>query len=142
MTDARTIIETLGLERHPEGGWYRETWRRESDEGGRGTATGIYYLLPGDERSHWHRVDADEMWLWHAGAPLVLSLAETDEGPARDHVLGADLTAGQRPQVLVPAQSWEAARPDGGWSLVSCIVSPAFDFEGFILAPAAWRPGA
>lgn len=128
---AQEIIETLKLERHPEGGWYRQTWVAEA--GDRPSGTCIYFLLAAGERSHWHRVDATEIWLYHAGAPLVLSLSATDEGPARDHLLSPDLTKAA-PQIIVPAHHWQAARSTGEWTLVSCTVSPGFQFEGFELA--------
>ncbi len=128
---AEDIIQTLELQRHPEGGWYRETWRAEND--GRPTGTCIYFLLGAGESSHWHKVDATEIWLYHAGAPLTLSLSATDEGPATEHLLSPDLTEG-RPQILVPTGHWQAARSTGDWTLVSCTVSPGFDFAGFVLA--------
>lgn len=128
---ATEIIERLGLEPHPEGGWYKETWR--ADNPGRPTATCIYFLLQEGERSHWHRVDAAEIWLYHAGAPLALSMAESEDGPARDHVLSPDLNAGA-PQLIVPPGFWQAARSTGDFTLVSCAVSPGFQFEGFELA--------
>lgn len=128
---ADQIIEHLGLQQHPEGGWYKETWRAEND--GRPTGTCIYFLLKGDERSHWHRVDAVEIWLYHAGAPLVLSMAASDAGPAQDHLLTPDLTKGA-PQLVVPEGHWQAARSTGDYTLVSCTVSPGFQFEGFELA--------
>ncbi|MFW8636158.1 cupin domain-containing protein [Cribrihabitans pelagius] len=128
---AQEIIERLGLQPHPEGGWYRETWR--AGNAGRPAATCIYFLLQTGERSHWHRVDAAEIWLYHAGAPLVLSMAESGAGPARDHLLGPDLSAGA-PQLIVPAGYWQAARSTGDFTLVSCAVSPGFEFEGFELA--------
>ncbi|WP_417472329.1 cupin domain-containing protein [Leisingera sp.] len=128
---ADQIIEHLGLQQHPEGGWYKETWRAEND--GRPTGTCIYFLLKGDERSHWHRVDAAEIWLYHAGAPLVLSMAASDAGPAQDHLLTPDLTKGA-PQLVVPEGHWQAARSTGDYTLVSCTVSPGFQFEGFELA--------
>lgn len=127
------IIATLGLARHPEGGWYRQTW--VANNGPRPSGTCIYFLLKGEERSHWHRVDADEIWLFHAGAPLTLKVAETEAGPARVLTLGPDLAAGQRPQQVVPTDHWQAARSTGEWTLVSCTVSPGFQFEGFELAP-------
>jgi predicted cupin superfamily sugar epimerase len=130
---AEEIIAALGLSPHPEGGHYRQTWEAEGP--GRPAGTCIYYLLRAGERSHWHRVDAAEIWHFYAGDPLVLSLAETDAGPARDHVLGADLRSGARPQILVPAGHWQAARPLGDWTLVGCTVSPGFRFDGFELAP-------
>jgi predicted cupin superfamily sugar epimerase len=128
---AEDIIQTLELQRHPEGGWYRETWRAEND--GRPTGTCIYFLLGAGERSHWHKVDATEIWLYHAGAPLTLSLSATDAGPATEHLLSPDLTQG-RPQIIVPTGHWQAARSTGDWTLVSCTVSPGFDFSGFVLA--------
>jgi predicted cupin superfamily sugar epimerase len=129
---ADDIIATLGLQPHPEGGHYRQTWVAEND--GRPTGTCIYFLLKAGERSHWHRVDATEIWLYHAGAPLVLSLAEDEAGPAVDHLLTPDLAAG-RPQIIVPQDHWQAARTTGDYTLVSCTVSPGFRFEGFTLAP-------
>ncbi|PTX45961.1 hypothetical protein IQ03_04189 [Gemmobacter caeni] len=134
MTEAQRLIAALGLEPHPEGGWYRQTWVDDSSSG-RPSGTAIHFLLQADERSHWHRVDAAEIWHWHAGAPLILSLAETTEGPARDIRLGPDVLAGEAPQVIVPAHHWQAAAPTGDWTLVSCTVSPGFRFEGFTLAP-------
>ncbi|WP_118135330.1 cupin domain-containing protein [Oceanicella sp. SM1341] len=134
MQDAGDIIRSLGLEPHPEGGWYRETWRAVAPEGVRPSGTAIHFLLEADQRSHWHRVDATEIWLWHAGHPLTLSIDDTD------HVLGPDLAAGEAPQLIVPAGAWQAAVPLGGWVLVSCIVSPGFDFAGFDLAPPGWVP--
>lgn len=137
---ADDIIARLGLAPHPEGGWYRETYRHRADDGGRGAVTAIYYLLKADERSGWHRVvDADEVWTWHSGAALALSVARA-EGAAECVVLGLDLAAGQRPQAVVPRGAWQSAAPQGGWSLVGCIVAPAFDFSGFELAPAGWVP--
>jgi predicted cupin superfamily sugar epimerase len=129
---ADDIIATLGLQPHPDGGHYRQTWVAEND--GRPTGTCIYFLLKAGERSHWHRVDATEIWLYHAGAPLVLSLAEDEAGPAVDHLLTPDLAAG-RPQIIVPQDHWQAARTTGDYTLVSCTVSPGFRFEGFTLAP-------
>ena len=128
---ADEVIARLRLAPHPEGGHYRQTWVAEND--GRQTGTCIYFLLAEGEASHWHRVDATEIWLYHAGAPLVLSLSETDAGPAVDHLLTPDLEAGA-PQIIVPAHHWQAARSTGGWTLVSCTVSPGFEFEGFTLA--------
>jgi predicted cupin superfamily sugar epimerase len=129
---ADEIIATLDLAPHPEGGHYRQTW--VADTAGRPTGTCIYFLLKGGERSHWHRVDAAEIWLYHAGAPLILSMAETGAGPARDHLLTPDLARG-RPQIVVPECQWQAARSTGDFTLVSCTVSPGFRFEGFELAP-------
>lgn len=133
--NAQDIIDTLGLTPHPEGGHYRETWVAQND--GRPTGTCIYFLLAAGETSHWHRVDATEIWLYHSGAPLVLSLSETEAGPAQDHVLGPDLVTA-RPQIIVPENHWQAARSTGDFTLVSCTVSPGFQFEGFELAAAGF----
>ncbi len=132
--DAQEIIEKLQLQPHPEGGYYRQTWIEERSDGARPAGTCIYFLLKAGERSHWHRVDATEIWHYYAGAPLILSLAETEAGPARDHVLGPDLASGQSPQLIVPEQHWQAARTTGDFTLVGCTVSPGFRFEGFELA--------
>lgn len=129
---ADEIIARLGLEPHPEGGHFRETWRAEGP--GRPSGTSIYFLLAAGERSHWHRVDATEIWHFHAGAPLTLSIAETEAGPARDIVVGPDLGADQSPQGIVPTGWWQAAESTGDWTLVGCTVSPGFQFEGFELA--------
>jgi hypothetical protein len=137
--DAVTVIEHLELQPHPEGGHFRETWRHDPGDGSRGAGTAILFLLASGERSHWHRVDADELWHFHAGHALRL---ETSDGDRRhSSVLGTDLDAGQRPQLLVPAGQWQAAESLGSWTLVSCTVSPAFDFAGFELAPDGWHPG-
>ncbi|WP_428924682.1 cupin domain-containing protein [Marinibacterium sp. SX1] len=129
---ADQIIAALNLAPHPEGGHYRETWASPGAD--RAQATAIYFLLRKGERSHWHLVDADELWLFHAGAPLILSLSPDEAGPATDHLLTSDLSTGA-PQVLVPADHWQAAHTTGDWTLVSCIVSPGFRFQGFTLAP-------
>ena len=135
------IIELLELKPHPEGGWYHETYRSADSAAVRGAATAIYYLLRDGERSHWHRVrDADEVWNLYAGAPLRLSLSR--DGVAREAIdLGPDLAGGERPQAVVPKDVWQAAVSLGDWSLVGCIVAPAFRFEGFELAPTDWEPG-
>lgn len=130
MTEATRIIETLGLQPHPEGGWYRQTWVGPARDG-RASGTAILFLLKAGERSHWHRVDADEIWIYNAGAPLVLSMGETT---AHDTRLGPDVLAGDRVQAVVPAGHWQAARTLGDWSLVTCTVSPGFQFAGFDLA--------
>ena len=126
------IIAHLRLAPHPEGGHYRQTWVAEN--AGRPTGTCIYFLLKDGEASHWHKVDATEIWLYHAGAPLILSMSVHDEGPAHDHVLTPDLNAGA-PQIIVPEGHWQAARSTGDYTLVSCTVSPGFQFDGFTLAP-------
>ncbi|MBM7067347.1 cupin domain-containing protein [Actibacterium sp. 188UL27-1] len=130
---ADQIIAHLGLAPHPEGGWYRQTWMADGD--GRSAGTAIYFLLKAEEYSHWHRVDAAEIWHYYAGSPLTLRISATDDGPAHTHCLGPDLEAGQFPQVVVPRHHWQAARTTGDWTLVGCTVSPGFQFSGFHLAP-------
>ncbi|RED16828.1 cupin domain-containing protein [Parasphingopyxis lamellibrachiae] len=140
---ARQICDTLALHPHPEGGWYKETWRAEAGDGERAGGTAIHFLLAAGERSHWHKVDAAEIWLWHGGDPLALSLAETDTGPERTILMGGDIGAGQAPQAVVPTGHWQAAEPASdaaGYVLVSCIVVPGFEFAGFTLAPEGWTP--
>ncbi|MEM6275677.1 MAG: cupin domain-containing protein [Pseudomonadota bacterium] len=130
---ADELISLLDLSPHPEGGWYRQTWV-ESPADGRPTGTSIYFLLADGGGSHWHRVDATEIWHFYAGAPLILSLASSNAGPAEDHVLGANLPT-ERPQIIVPKGHWQAARTTGDYTLVGCTVSPGFQFDGFELAP-------
>lgn len=134
--DADSVIAALELRAHPEGGHYRETWRDSPADGGRGAGTAILFLLRAGERSHWHRVDAAELWIWQAGAPLVLSI---DRLAALR--LGPDLRSGDVPQGLVPAGCWQAASSVGAWSLCSCVVAPAFLFSGFEMAREGWEPG-
>ena len=138
--NAADIISTLGMIRHPEGGWYKETYRDEAG-GARGHSTAIYYLLEAGDRSHWHKVtDASEVWLYHAGAALELSLSS--DGLATETIrLGPDIPAGERPQGIVPADWWQSARSTGDWTLVSCTVAPGFVFESFVMAPPDWAPG-
>ncbi len=143
MRDAGSIISELELAAHPEGGFYRETWRADVGADERASGTAIYYLLRAGERSHWHRVDATEIWHYYAGDPLELSMAAaTGEEPARRYLLGPDLEAGQRPQLIVPEGGWQSAATTGAWTLVGCTVSPAFQFEGFELADPGWEPGS
>lgn len=135
---ANEIIRLLGMKAHPEGGQYAETYRTQGE--GRAASTAIYYLLQADEISAWHRVDADEHWLWHAGGPLALTISPPDGKGASTERLGPDLRAGQRPQVTVPTKHWQTAESLGAWTLVSCVVAPGFEFAGFELAPENWRP--
>lgn len=137
---AAELIARLGLVRHPEGGWYAETFRDREGENGRAHSTVIHFLLQAGERSHWHRVDAVETWFFHAGAPLELSISEDGE-TARTLLLGVRLEAGEVPHAVVPRDAWQAARSTGEWTLVSCTVAPGFRFEGFTLAPPGWAPG-
>jgi predicted cupin superfamily sugar epimerase len=139
--DAAAMIPALGLAPHPEGGWYRETWRAGASlPGGRAAATSILFLLEAGQRSHWHRVDADELWLFQAGAPLQLSVA-ADGRSAETVAIGPDPLAGEAPQHLVPTGAWQSAQAsDMGWTLVACVVAPGFEFAGFELAPPGWSP--
>ncbi|MFP5319905.1 MAG: cupin domain-containing protein [Acidimicrobiia bacterium] len=125
----------LDLEPHPEGGWYRETWRADAPPGERSPGTAIYFLLRAGERSAWHRLDAAEVWHHYAGAPLALSVAASPGDPGRRHVLGPDIAGGERPQLVVPAGAWQSAEVLGPWTLAGCTVSPGFEFSGFELAP-------
>jgi hypothetical protein len=137
---AAEVVRLLKLAPHPEGGFYRETFRDDRMvEGGRAASTAIYYLLGVGEVSEWHRVDASELWFWHAGAPMVLTLSPNGHDVEAHH-LGPSLTTGQRPQLVVPAGWWQTATSLGAWSLVSCTVAPGFEFKGFEMAPPGWRP--
>jgi uncharacterized protein len=129
------IVRALHLKPHPEGGHYRETWRDAPGDGARGAGTAILFLLRHGERSHWHRVDADELWIWQAGAPLLLRI-----GPQAAHRLGPALAGEETLQQLVPRHCWQSARSLGQWTLCSCVVAPAFSFAGFELAPPNWKP--
>ena len=136
---ADQIIETLGIQRHPEGGGYVETFRDVNGPDGRARSTAIYYLLEAGEHSHWHRVDALEVWHWHAGSPLQLSIS-ADGKTSHTIELGPDIVSGQRPQGTVPTHAWQAAQSLGAWSLGGCTVAPGFEFAGFEMAPADWTP--
>lgn len=163
MRDAKEIVDALGMRPHPEGGWYveihRSLQRVEPVPGApasRAAMTSIYYLLESGQRSHWHRVDADELWAWHAGSPMELSIAVAqdpdagqapgsraptgDERTVSVHRLGMDLASGERPQAVVPAHAWQSARPLGAWSLIGCVVAPGFEFAHFEIAPPGWVP--
>ncbi|MEM1194509.1 MAG: cupin domain-containing protein [Pseudomonadota bacterium] len=146
------LIEQLGLQPHPEGGWFRETWRGPARDDGRATGTAIVFALKSGERSHWHRVDADELWIWQGGDALTLRVASGDAGPVETVMLGGDFSSGEALQKLVPKGAWQAAdapldgagvdgRGKHGYSLVSCVVVPGFEFAGFKLAPQGWEPG-
>jgi predicted cupin superfamily sugar epimerase len=138
---AREVIEALGLQPHPEGGWFRETFRDSAPEGQRAASTAIFYLLERGQVSAWHRVkDASEVWHHYAGGPLKLSLAAPG-GAAIDRILGPDIFSGEAPQVVVPVNWWQNARPLGDWTLVGCTVAPAFEFAAFEMAPEGWAPG-
>lgn len=141
--NARDLIAKLDLTPHPEGGWFRETWRDEAGDGARGSATLIHFLLETGQHSHWHTVDAAEIWLWHAGNPLELALSVPASGTVERVTLGPDLLSGHSVQHVITPGDWQAARPLSGafdFTLVSCVVSPAFEFSGFSLAPPGWSP--
>ncbi len=136
---AAEVIARLELKPHPEGGHFRETFRdSRTDANGRSVSTAIYFLLARGQRSHWHRIDAVEIWHYYAGSALTLEIADGDG--RRVVSLGSDLAAGQVPQAIVPAQAWQAAESCGDWTLVGCTVAPGFDFAAFELAPQDWMP--
>jgi uncharacterized protein len=136
--NAADIIRLLDLKPHPEGGHFRETFRDPRRIDGRSVSTAIYFLLARGERSHWHRVDAAEIWHWHAGAALFLRIG--GEAAASALRLGVDFAAGERPQAVIPAGIWQSAESLGDWTLVGCTVAPGFEFSGFELAPPGWSP--
>jgi predicted cupin superfamily sugar epimerase len=138
---AAEVVRLLDLIPHPEGGHFRETFRDHGTDGGRAASTAIYFLLARGERSHWHRIDAVEVWHFYAGAPLILETAASERAAVTRVTLGPDLAAGERPQAIVAAGAWQAAQSLGAWTLVGCTVAPGFEFAGFELAPAGWRPG-
>jgi predicted cupin superfamily sugar epimerase len=139
---AAEIIRLLDLKPHPEGGHFRETFRDPGTIDGRAASTAIYFLLARGERSHWHRVDAVEVWHYYAGAPLVLEMAADEAGPVRRMKLGPDIAMGERPQGVVPAGHWQAAESLGDWTLAGCTVAPGFEFASFEMAPKGWAPRA
>ncbi|MDW3217309.1 MAG: cupin domain-containing protein [Acidimicrobiales bacterium] len=136
--DADHIADILDLRPHPEGGRFVETWRATADDGRRATGTAIYFLLRAGEESHWHRVDATEIWHHYAGAPLRLRTVAGES--IEERILGPDIASGARPQLIVEPHQWQAAASLGAWTLVGCTVSPGFDFDGFELAPTDWNP--
>ncbi|MCZ4346099.1 cupin domain-containing protein [Devosia neptuniae] len=136
---AKDVIFTLGLQRHPEGGWYAQTFEDESKADGRSRSTAIYYLLERGDVSAWHRVDAVEAWHFYTGAPLTLRVS--DGITVDSFMLGPDLEAGQRPQMIVPRSAWQSAQSTGDWTLVGCTVAPGFRFSGFEMAAPGWEPG-
>ncbi|MGV3511718.1 MAG: cupin domain-containing protein [Novosphingobium sp.] len=143
MPTAQELIATLNLAPHPEGGWFRETWRAAAPAGERPSSTAILFLLASGERSHWHMVDAGEIWLWQSGDPLALHISSDVATAPNTLVLGREVS-GQSLQGIVPAGQWQAAEPlagEHGYALVSCVVAPGFDFAGFTLAPPDWEPG-
>ncbi len=135
---ARDVIATLGMERHPEGGWYSETFQDGELVDGRPQSSAIYYLLEAGDVSHWHRVDAVEVWHFYAGAALLLRVSEGTS--VTEHRLGPEISKGDRPQVVVPRHAWQSAVSTGAWTLVGCTVAPGFRFSGFELAASDWAP--
>ena|SRR5215471_11079111 len=151
LMTAGQIIQCLNLKPHPEGGHFAETFRDAPlptlprlrgrvGRGQRAASTAIYFLLARGERSHWHRVDAAEVWHYYAGSPLKLEIADADNGPIRRLRLGPDFSTGERPQAVVPCHAWQTAESLGDWTLVGCTVAPGFEFAGFELAPLGWAP--
>jgi predicted cupin superfamily sugar epimerase len=141
---ADELIERLALASHPEGGWYRETWRAKSPPGERAAASAVYYVMQPGQKSRWNRVDADEIWLWHAGDPVDLYLAASDSEEPATVRLGGQVAKSESPQVIVPAGHWQSAavaKGEAGFAFISCIVAPAFEFGAFELAPPGWAPG-
>jgi predicted cupin superfamily sugar epimerase len=138
MESAQTVIDALSLHPHPEGGYFRETFRDTEIINGRAASTAIYYLLPKGQRSHWHRIDATEIWHWYGGASLMLSLKFPDK--LHVHRLGPLLSAGERPQCIVPAGIWQSAESSGEWTLAGCTVAPGCEFSRFEMAPRNWNP--
>jgi uncharacterized protein len=137
---AADVVRRLALKPHPEGGFYRETFRDPRvDPAGRAASTAIYYLLGAGDVSAWHRVDAAEIWHFYAGAPLAIRVSEDGHG-VTSHQLGPDLAGGQEPQFVVPRGWWQTAASLGPWTLVGCTVAPGFTFDGFAMAPAGWKP--
>ena len=137
---AAEVVSLLGLEPHPEGGFYRQTFADVPGSTGRPHSTLIYYLLSNHETGAWHRVDSAEVWHWYAGAPLQLCIS-LDGKTVSEHRMGADLRAGQRPQAVVPPGAWQRAKVDGAWVLVGCTVAPGFQFSKFEQAEPGWAPG-
>lgn len=141
MTTARELIDVLGLTPHPEGGWHRDTWQPDWTGGNRPGVSAIYYLLEEGQTCHWHRIDCDETWYFHAGSPLRCLVSPDDDTPPTESWLGTDVIAGQRPSHFIPRHVWQAAEAVRGWTLVSCVVTPGFTFDGWELARPGWTPG-
>jgi predicted cupin superfamily sugar epimerase len=133
---AKEVKAVLDLQPHPEGGFFTETFRDPT-----GVSTAIYYLLEAQSRSHWHRVHrSTEIWHHYAGGPLTLKLSG-DGHSVEQHLLGKNLVSDERPQIIVPAGSWQSAESGSRWTLVGCTVAPGFEFENFEMAPPDWQPG-
>jgi predicted cupin superfamily sugar epimerase len=140
MMEAAAVVKALGMRVHPEGGWYVETWRADGPAGERSTGSAILYLLAAGDRSHWHRLDAAEVWQYSGGDALALRVWADGEPAVTTYRLGPDVTDGSVVQAVVPADAWQTADSLGAWTLVGCIVTPAFEFAGFELAAPDWEP--
>ena len=138
--NANKIIEILQLMPHPEGGWYRETWKSNETNLGRASGTSIYFLLKAGEISRWHKIDSVEIWHFYLGAPLKLKTINKEDGLITERILGTDLTNSQSPQLLVGKDLWQSAETIGNFTLVGCTVSPGFEFSKFVLAPEEFNP--
>lgn len=140
--DARDIIEKLKMRPHSEGGWFAESWReRPMGSSRRASASCIYFLLEKGRQTRWHKLDVTEVWFFHGGSPIVLHTASSDTSAPQERILGSDLLLGQRPQIVVPPHHWQHTEAREGWGLLSCAVSPGFEFEGFNIADPGWNPG-
>lgn len=140
MQTIQDLIKKLELVPHPEGGYYKRTFQNKEGPDGRGHATAIYYLLEGGSFNKWHRMDSDELWFWHAGAPLTLEIANSEKH-VQPHMLGPNVMANELPQLLAPAHRWQRAKSNGNWTLVSCSVSPGFTFENYdLIENPSWHP--
>lgn len=140
IMNANDIIAHLRLEPHPEGGFYRETYRDTQTQNGRSVSTAIYFLLRAGDRSHWHRIDSAEIWHWYAGGPLLLKLYDDQKDSKEEYILSNSLRHNHQPQIIIPPHIWQSAEPLEGWSLVGCTVAPGFEFQKFELAASDWGP--
>ena len=141
MTAAQ-IIKFLQLQPHPEGGWYKQTWKSEDTLSGRASGTSIYFLLKAGEISHWHKIDSVEIWHYYDGSPLILRIATEDNNEIATKILGPNLAKSQSPQILVNKNLWQSAETTGDYTLVGCTVSPGFEFSKFTLAPKNFNPNS
>ena len=136
---ANQIIEFLQLQPHPEGGWYKQTWKSEDTLSGRASGTSIYFLLKAGEISHWHKIDSVEIWHYYDGSPLILRIANEENTEIATKILGPKLAKSQSPQILVNKNLWQSAETTGDYTLVGCTVSPGFEFSKFTLAPKNFK---
>ena len=136
---ADQIIKFLQLQPHPEGGWYKQTWKSEDTLSGRASGTSIYFLLKAGEISHWHKIDSVEIWHYYDGSPLILRIANEGNNEIATKILGPNLAKSQSPQILVNKNLWQSAETTGDYTLVGCTVSPGFEFSKFTLAPKNFK---